>query len=185
MQPVWTMNTSEPRIDSSYRQYVSPFLNVSSCTPPSSTPRCSAIDCARSGCERPEKTMRRFPPGFSIQCPREASLTTAFSRPGSAISAVRLSMLLVDPAFFGFLALREPGERSGRDIIGDDRTRRNPSVIADLHGRIERIVDCGPDVAADLRPGLGLPGLVLEIGGDVGGGDVRVLADLGVPDVGE
>src|SRR3954454_2646313 len=185
MQPVWTMNTSEPRIDSSYRQYVSPFLNVSSSTPPSSTPRCSAIDCARSGCERPANTISRFPPGFSIQWPGEFSDTAGFSRPGSGISAVRLSMLLVDPAFLGLLARGEPGERTGSDIIRDDRTRRNPSVVANADRSIERIVDCGPDVVPDPRLRLRAARLVLEVGGHVGGGDVRVMPDFRVSDVGQ
>src|SRR3954447_21200072 len=94
-------------------------------------------------------------------------------------------MLVVNPAFLCFLTRREPGERSGRDIIGDDRAARNPSIVANLDGRIEDIVDAGPDGVADLRPGLREALLVLEIGGDAPGADVRVLADLGVPDVGE
>src|SRR5438552_17535784 len=94
-------------------------------------------------------------------------------------------MVLVDPAFPGFLAWREPRERSGGDIICDDRSRRNPSVVANADRSIERIVDTGPDVAADPGRALGLPLLMREIGGDVAGGDVRILADLGVADVRE
>src|SRR5712691_6958167 len=154
---------------------------------PSSTPSLSAIWPASSGCERPENTISFFCGPRSIQWPGLGSLKTAPSRPGSArsVGVVRLSMVLVDPAFPGFLAWREPGERSGGDIIGDDRTRRNPSVVANADRSIERIVDTGPDVAADPGRALGLPPLVREIGGDVAGGDVRILADLGVPDVGE
>src|SRR3954452_21286442 len=129
--------------------------------------------------------MSRFPPGFSIQWPREASLTTAFSRPGSAISAVRLSMLFVDPAFFGFLALGEPRERTGGHIIGDDRSRRNPSVVANADRSIEDIVDAGPDVPPDRRLRLRNTRLVLEIRGHAAGADVRARADLGVADVGQ
>src|ERR1022692_1335351 len=129
--------------------------------------------------------MSRFEGPRSSQCPWTGCVTAAPSRPGSASSAVRLSMLLVDPPFLRDLPWREPGERSGRDIIRDDRTRCNPSVVTDLHRSIERIVDTGPDVAPD--PGLRLrfTGFVLEVRGDIPGGDVRVLADLGVPDVGE
>src|SRR5262249_36505608 len=45
--------------------------------------------------------------------------------------------------------------------------------------------DAGPDVAPDPRRSLGLPLLVREIGGDVAGGDVRVVPDVGVSDVRE
>src|SRR6185437_13863364 len=57
----WTMNTSAPRIDSSYRQYTSPAENVFSVTWPSSIPSLAAIWLARSGLARPEKTIIRFP----------------------------------------------------------------------------------------------------------------------------
>src|SRR5579864_2640299 len=152
---------------------------------PSSSPSCCAIAFARSGCERPEKTMSRFCGPRSSQCPCAGCVTIAFSSPGRASSAVRLSMLVVDPPFLGFLARCEPGERSGRDIIGDDRTRRNPSIVANVHRCIERIVDTGPDVASDAGDPLRLPRNVGEIGSDVARGDVRPLADLRVPDVGE
>ena len=45
---VWTRKTSAPRIDSSYRQWVSPFGKVLSSISPSPTPSCSAMRCARS-----------------------------------------------------------------------------------------------------------------------------------------
>src|SRR5207253_8806969 len=94
-------------------------------------------------------------------------------------------MLLVDPAFLGLLARREPGERSGGDIICDDRTRRNPSVVANVDRSIEHIVDTGPDVAADPSRALRQTRLVREVGRDVARRDVRILPDLRVPDVGE
>src|SRR5271169_6127539 len=152
---------------------------------PSSTPSLSAIWCARSGCERPEKTMSRFDGPRSSQCPWTGCVTAAPSRPGSASSAVRLSMLLVDPPFLRDLPWREPGERPRGHIMRDDRTGCNPGVVADLHRSIERIVDTGPDVAPDPGGRLRLTGLVLEVRRDVPGRHVRVLADLGVPDVGE
>src|SRR3954469_18892981 len=154
---------------------------------PSLRPSLSAICPASSGCDRPENTISRFCGPRSIQCSWLVSLTTDPSRPGRAISAgvVRLSMLLVNPAFLGFLACREPGERPRGDIIGDDRTRRNPSVVANADRSIEHIVDTGPDVAADAGRALGLAGLVREVRGDVAGGDVRILADFGVTDVGK
>src|SRR5207244_2448207 len=49
----------------------------------------------------------------------------------------------------------------------------------------EAIVDTGPDVAADLRPPFRPARLVREVGGDVSGRYVCVLADLSVADVGE
>ena len=55
----------------------------------------------------------------------------------------------------------------------------------DLDRGLEPIVDAGPDVPADLRPRLRLPRLVRIVGRDVARGDIRVLADLGVADVGE
>src|SRR5271169_5642191 len=130
---------------------------------PSSTPSFSAICAARPGCDRPEKTMSRFCGPRSIQCPGTGALMIAFSRPGRAISvAVTLSMLLVDPPFLRLLSRGEACQRSRRDIIRDDRARRNPSVVANVDRSIEHIVDTGPDVVADPRPGLRLPRLVLE-----------------------
>src|SRR5205085_2583039 len=182
MLPVCTRKMSAPRIDSLYRQYVSSFLNVSSSTPPSSRPRCSAIAAARSGCERPANTISRFSGPRSIQCPEDGSVIDAFSSPGRASSAVsvRLSMLVVDPAFLGFLTWRESGERSGGDIICDDRTRCNPSIVANVDRSIEHIVDTGPDVAADMSRALRQSRLVREVGRDVARRDVRILPDLRV-----
>src|SRR3954469_20300162 len=185
MHPVCTRNTSAPRIDSVYRVYVSPFLNVSSSTPPRPRPRWSAIACARSGCDRPEKTMSRFDGPRSIQFDWAGSVSVAFSRPGKASSAVRLSMLVVDPAFLRLLARCESCKGSGRDIIGDDRTGCNPSIVAHVDRCAEYIVDPGPDVAPDPRLTLGLALLMREIRGDVPCSDVRVGADVGVPDVGQ
>src|SRR5665213_1239424 len=154
---------------------------------PSFRPSLSAICPASSGCERPEKTISFFCGPRSIQCSGFGSLTTDPSRPGSASSAgvVRLSMVLVDPAFLGFLACRESGERAWRDIFGDDRSRRNPSVVANADRSIERIVDSGPDVTADPGRALGFARFVREVGGDVSGGDIRIFTDFGIADVGE
>src|SRR5690348_17649617 len=94
-------------------------------------------------------------------------------------------MLLVDPAFLRLLARGEPGERTGSDIIRDDRTRRNPSVVANADRSIEDIVDTGPDVLPDRGLCLGQPGFVLEIRGHAARSDVRPVADLGIADVGQ
>src|SRR3954468_20277935 len=155
-------------------------------TSPHSTPRCSEIVCASPGCERPEKTISRFHGPRSIQCPGWGCTAADWpSRPGRASSVVPVSMLFVDPAFLGDLTRREACQRAGRNIFGNDRPRRKPGVVANLDRRIEHIVDSGPDVAPDARRRFRLPGLVLEVRGDVAGGDVRILTDLGVSDVGE
>src|SRR5438477_2485961 len=142
---------------------------------------------ASTGCERPANTMSRFHGPRSIQCPGAGSLMTWLdSSPGRATSvALTLSMLVVDPPFFCFLPRCKPGQRSRGDIIRDDRTRCNPTVVSNVDRSKERIVDAGPDVAPDPGLALGEARLVREVGGDVAGCDVRVLADLGVADVGE
>src|SRR3954451_19482183 len=187
-QPVWTMKTSAPRIDSSNRQYVSSFPNVCSSIAPSSTPSCSPIALARSGCERPAKTISRFCGPRSIQWPGLMTAAgSAGSRPGSrsVSSVVALSMPVVDVAPFRDLPGRESCQRARRDIFCDHRTCCNPSVVPDLDRCNERIVDSGPDVAADPRPFLRLAGLVVEVGGHVSGADVRARADLRVAHVRE
>src|SRR5437588_6929616 len=146
-------------------------------TSPGSTPSFSAMCFASSGCDRPANTMSRFHGPRSIQCPGPCSLTTWLpSSPGRATSvALTLSIPIVDPPFLRLLPRGEPGERSRGDIIGDDRARCNPSIVANIDRSIERIVDTGPDVAADPRFRLRLARFVLEIGSDVPGRDVRVL----------
>ena len=54
---VWTMKMSAPRIESSYRQYVSPLANVFRVTSPSSQPIWRAICPASSGFERPDTSI--------------------------------------------------------------------------------------------------------------------------------
>src|SRR5947208_748530 len=116
--------------------------------------------CARSGCERPAKTISRFSGPRSMKCSGDGSLTTRASSPGRAISvAVGLSMLLVDPTFLRRLPRGKPGQRTGRDIIRDDGAGCNPNVVANLDRSIEDSVHAGPDVAADLRPLLRHSGL--------------------------
>src|SRR5581483_6126917 len=184
--PVWTMKTSEPRIDSRYRQYVSPFANVSSCTSPSSTPSFSAIRFASSGCDRPEKTISRFRGPRSIQCPGLGSVRSpTSSSPGSRASSVVALSMLVDPAFLRRLLRGEACQRPRRDVLGDDRASGDPCVVADCHRREERVVDRGLDVLSDPRPTLREPGPVGEVRRDVARRDVRVGVDFGVADVGQ
>src|SRR5439155_6540600 len=147
-------------------------------------PSLSAIFCARSGCERPEKSIRRFDGPRSIQCSGFSSgLVSATSSPGRRVSSV--VALSTEVALFRYLLRRESSERFGRDIFCYVRTACNPCIISDLDRRLETIVDAGPDVPADPRPSLRAAGLMRVVGGDVAGGDVRVLAHVGVPDVRE
>src|SRR6266550_1048837 len=181
---VCTMKRSAPRIDSSYRQYVSPLANVRSDTSPTWMPSFSAILCASSGCERPAKSISRFDGPLSIQC---SGLTSGFdsatSSPGRRVSSV--VALSTEIALFRDLLRREPSERFGRDIFCYVCPARNPCVVPDLDRGFEAIVNAGPDVASDLRPALRATALMGKVRGDVAGGDVRVLADLGIADVGE
>src|SRR6266508_3916619 len=173
---VWTRKRSAPRIDSSYRQYVLPSANVRSDTSPTWIPSLSAILCASSGCDRPEKSISRFEGPRSIQCSGFISgLVSATSSPGRRVSSV--VALSTEIALFRYLLRWESSERFGRDIFCYVRASRNPCIVPHLDRCLEPIVNAGPDVPADLRPSLGPPGLVGEVGGDVPGGDIRVLAD--------
>src|SRR5689334_23152656 len=145
-------------------------------------PSFSAILCASSGCERPEKSMSRFDGPVSIQCSGFTSaLVSATSSPGRRVSSV--VALSTEIALFRDLLRWEPSERFGRDIFCYVRPARNPCVVPDLDRGFEAIVDTGPDVTADLRPGLAPAVVVGQVGGDVAGRDVRALPDLGIADV--
>src|SRR5581483_10578150 len=159
--------------------YVSPFANVFSSISPSSTPRCSAIRAASSGCERPEKTISRFCGVSGIAWPVVIWVWgVPGSRPGSVCSIVALSTT----AFLVHLTGTCDRERIGGHILRDHRAGCNPCVVADADRGDERIVDAGPDVAADGGAVL-LRTSVAEIDGDVAGRDVGVLAHVGVAHV--
>src|SRR5436190_14264957 len=148
-------------------------------------PSLSAIRPARSGFERPEKSISRFWGPRSIHGLRSSVGRTGstVSRPGSVASAI---LLPLPPNVAFFVLLSRPRDREGfrRDIFRNDRSGPNPSIVANLDGRNERIVDSGPDVAADLGPAFRLPFFVREVGGDVARADVGSLADVRVADVG-
>src|SRR2546423_8144565 len=147
-------------------------------------PSFPAIRCASSGCERPEKSMSRLDGPRSIQCSGLTSaLVSATSSPGKRVSSV--VALSTEIALFRDLLRRETSERFGRDIFCYVRTACNPCIVPDLHRRLEPIVNAGVDGPPDLRPPFGAAGLVGEIGSDVPGGDVGILPDLGIPDIGE
>src|SRR5215210_8542534 len=178
--PVWTTKMSAPRIDSTYRQYDSPFANVSSSTSPSSTCSCSAIRPASSGCDRPENTISRFCGVSAIAWPTfNSARGGATSRPGSACSIVPLSTA----SFRDRLAGRETDERVLGDVVRDDRSRSSPRIVADSDRSNEHSVHCYTDVAADRRLALRQSGLMREVRGDRSCADVRTLPDLGVADV--
>src|SRR6476620_5731189 len=128
--------------------------------------------------------MSRLDGPRSIQCSGFSSgLFSATSSPvrrGCSVVAISTEV-----ALFRYLLRREAGERFGRDIFCYVRTACNPSIVPDLHRRLEPIVNAGPDVPPDLGLPLGPAGLVGEVGGDVPGREVGVLPDLGVADVGE
>src|SRR5437016_6802784 len=134
-------------------------------------PSFSAIFCASSGCERPEKSIRRFDGPRSIQCSGLSSgLVSATSSPGRRVSSV--VALSTEIALFRYLLRGETSERFGRDIFCYVRPARNPCIVSDLDRRFEAIVNAGPDVPSDLRRLLGFSRLVRIVGGDVAGGDV-------------
>src|SRR5438034_777020 len=101
-----------------------------------------------------------------MRCSSGTTGTSTVSSPGSVASAILLS-LSPDVAFLVLLFRTRNRERLRRDVAGDDRSRPDPGVVSDLDRRNERIVDAGPDVAADLRAALRLPGLVREVDRDV------------------
>src|SRR5213078_292462 len=147
-------------------------------------PSLSAIRPARSGFERPEKSISRFWGPRSIHGLRSSVGRTGstVSRPGSVASAILLP-LPPDVAFLVLLPRPRDCEGFRRDIRRDDRSGPNPSIVANLDGRNKGIVDAGPDVAADLGAAFRLPLLVGEVGGDVPSADVGSLADVRVADV--
>src|SRR5262249_1090746 len=107
---------------------------------------------------------------------------SASSSPGSTRSLVPLPSGI---ALLVLLALAGHGERIRGHVPGDRRSCGDPCSVSHFDWRDEGIVDPGPDVPADLRLPLRNAWPVSEVRGDRAGADVRVLADLGVPDVGQ
>src|SRR5439155_22988316 len=154
-----------------------------SVTSPSSTPRWLAIFCARTGCDRPANTISRFHGPRSIQWPGSGSVTgPVVSNPGSESSVVPV---LIGVSLFVDLLCASDRQGAGRDVLGDDRPRRDPSIVANLDRSNECILDAGPDVVSDLGRALRPALLVREVHGDVPRRDVRAFADLCVAEVGE
>src|SRR3954470_18863084 len=179
------MNMSAPRTDSEKRQYVVPSANVEISRWPRSTPSCSAIRPARSGCDVPATTISRLRGACSSQFARltEGSGSTSFtSRPGIRVNSVAVSICV---SFFVDLTRTCDRECAGRDIVRDDRARRNPSIVSNLDRSNECILYAGPDVAPDRRPALGFSGLVREVDRDVPGRHVGVLTDIRIAEIGE
>src|SRR5688572_31115077 len=137
----------------------------------------SAIFWARTGCDRPEKSIS-FPEGpRSIQRPRSPCgwgvCSGVTSRPGSDSSVVPLSTQV---ALLGDLTRPRDGERFRRHILGDVRAAADPCIVSDRHRSLESIVNAGPDVPADRRAALLTSRLVREVGRDRPGADVGALA---------
>ena len=178
------MKTSAPRIDSRVAAVVSPFAKVLSLTSPSSMLSWSAIFWARTGCERPEKSIS-FPEGpRSIQRPRSPCgwgvCSGVTSRPGSD-ELSRSAFHAGSPPWSPVAPARWRAIR--RDVLGDVRAAADPCIVSDRHRSLEAIVNAGPDVPADRRPLLLASGLVRVVGRDRAGADVRALADLGIAEV--
>src|SRR5215208_606593 len=139
--------------------------------------------CASTRFEPPLTTIIRFCGHRSSQCPGVAAAAAGgLSSPGSA-SVVAVGALVIDVAVAGDLTGRKPDERTGWDIFRDDRSRRSPSIVSNLDRSNERIVDCGPDVASDLRPFLRHARTVIQVCGHVARTDVGSRSDLSVADV--
>src|SRR3954454_19155452 len=180
------MNMSAPRTDSEKRQYVVPSANVETSRWPRSTPSWSAMRAASAGCEVPATTISRLRGAGSRQFARFTAVSgsTSFtSRPGSRVSSV--VALSICMSFLVDLTGTCDRECAGRDIVRDDRARRNPSIVSNLDRSNECILYAGPDVAPDRRPALGFSGLVREVDRDVPGRHVGVLTDIRIAEIGE
>src|ERR671925_1093455 len=148
-------------------------------------PRCSAILAARSGFERPEKSMS-FPAepacvhGRSgAGCTGSTVSSPGIGRASSVVPVSTTVVLLVD------LLRSGDGERSRRDVFSDRGSGCDPSMVPNLHGRNEDIVAAGVDIAADHGSLLLVVLLGPVVGRDRTGADVRALADVRIADVGE
>src|SRR4029453_7004382 len=139
--------------------------------------------CASSGCDRPAKTMRRLSGPRSMKCPGTGSARgSADSKPGSAAVGSALSIVI---SLLVYLAASGDCERPGRDVLRDDRARGPPSIGANRDGSNEQIVDARVDVATDLRAELARAELGPVVSRDRSRADVRLLAHVGVADVGQ
>src|SRR5436305_13937645 len=103
------MNTSAPRIDSSYRQYTSPAENVFNVTAPSSIPSLPAISAARSGFARPENIISFFPVTIGM-------LPDAALDPLAPMTKLYTEFRVSRQGFFGLLDERAPA-RLGSDHV--------------------------------------------------------------------
>src|SRR6187551_828849 len=128
---------------------------------------------ARSGCERPEKTISRFCGVSGIAWPGFNVGSAGASRPGRVCSTVPAS---TTPLLDG-LSGREAHERVLGDVVGYDRARSRPCVVSESDRCNEDSVHTDPDVTADLGPLL-RPAAVGKVDGDRAGADVRPVADL-------
>src|SRR5689334_15401736 len=109
---------------------------------------------ARSACDRPAKTISRFCGPRSIQWPAWGCVTESGpSSPGRTSSVVAVPSCI--PLLVLLARPRDP-ERIRRDVLGYHRSGSDPCSVPDLERRDERIVDAGPDVAADRRAALRL-----------------------------
>src|SRR5919106_2532772 len=138
-------------------------------TAPSRVPRWSTTAVASSGWPRPENTCMRFLVTTSMA-------GVPFS--GCVVANVSASGVTLDDLLLATL----DGERTGRDILGDDGPRARVRVVPDLHGSDQHRVAANPHAVADRRLVLATP---VVIDRDRRRTDVRILPNGGVADVGQ
>src|SRR4029079_7790450 len=154
---------------------------------PSWMPSRSAIASPRAMLERPAKSMSRFCGVRSIHVAWSPVLMADAAMPapvksGIGVSRLTAASLSCSIALDVRLAGASDAEGVGGDVVGDHGAGSGPRPISDRNGGDEDSVAGGADITPD-RGALLLRAIV--VGGDVACSDVRVLADLGVPDVGE
>src|SRR4051812_34163039 len=101
---------------------------------------CSAILAASSGCERPEKTISRLPPGRSMKWPPAGWVVTGTaSSPGRRMSSVVAAGSPDIPLLVDLARACDP-ERAVRHVLGDRRSGCDPCVVSHADRGHEGIV---------------------------------------------
>src|SRR5664279_4578318 len=105
-------------------------------------PSLSAMCCASTGCERPEKSISRFDGPRSIQrCSGFGSVVIVPSRSSTLASSV--AVWLTSVILLVQLARTGDGKCAGWNVVCDYRARRDDRAVADLDRGHERVVHAG------------------------------------------